>query len=111
MDFLPRAGHNFMMTLITTLPVVPHRSRPAKIRWLIQSESVWNGAGKCATIGGTAANLFIYLGSPRRPTAAARDIVTAGPDRLRRVGAVEGPVPLDEWHEGAPEHQNGSRHE
>ena len=47
-DFLPRAGHNFMMTLITTLPVVPHRSRPAKIRWLIHSES-WNGAGKCAT--------------------------------------------------------------
>ena len=32
------AGHNFMMMLITTLPVVPHRSRPAKIRWLIHSE-------------------------------------------------------------------------
>ena len=44
-DFLPRAGHNFMMTLITTLPVVPHRSRPAKIRWLIHSESAWNSAG------------------------------------------------------------------
>ena len=29
------AGHNFMMMMITTLPV-PHRSRPAKIRWLIQ---------------------------------------------------------------------------
>ena len=109
-DFLPRAGHNFMMTLITTLPVVPHRSRPAKIRWLIHSESALNSAGKCATTG-AAENLFIYLGSPRRPTAAAPYIVTAGPDRLRRVGAVEGPVPLDEWHEGAPEHQNGSRHE
>ena len=33
------AGHNFMMMMITTLPV-PHRSRPAKIRWLIHSESV-----------------------------------------------------------------------
>ena len=42
------AGHNFMMMMITTLPV-PHRSRPAKIRWLIHSESVWNSAGKCAT--------------------------------------------------------------
>ena len=77
---------------------------------MVYTRQAWNSAGKCATTG-TAANLFIYLGSPRRPTAAARDIVTAGPDRLRCVGAVEGPVPLDEWHEGAPEHQNGSRHE
>ena len=43
------AGHNFMMMMITTLPV-PHRSRPAKIRWLIHSESVWNSAGKCAVL-------------------------------------------------------------
>ena len=43
------AGHNFMMIMLTTLPVVPHRSRPAKIRWLIHSESVWNSAAKCAT--------------------------------------------------------------
>ena len=33
------AGHNFMMMMITTLPV-PHRSRPAKIRWLIHSEII-----------------------------------------------------------------------
>ena len=40
------AGHNFMMMMITTLPVVPHRSRPAKIRWLIHSESVWNSVNR-----------------------------------------------------------------